>query len=152
MAFQSVSQNTGRIINPAKDLEVGASVEGYVTSFGQGKHGPIINMKTSTGEAVSMFTSGNLRWAVTDEKIKLALLTRVTRIPDIQVKGMNSSQFDIEQDSNQTLEEADFSAVFASEPTPADARKASTTAAIERNSVAQRASDLAKAAKANKRT
>ena len=139
-------------------MEVGASVEGFVVGFEPSLQNPEnMNMllKVSDGTTVRFYTAGNLKYMIKDNKIQQDILTRITRTEDKNVKGKNSSQFTVEQDAEQTLEDADFSAVFAPPATtnesPSAARVASTTQALERNAVAARATELAKAAKAGKR-
>ena len=137
MAFQDVNQFSGKAMNPKNDLEVGQTIEGYVTGFGEGKHGPIINMRIGD-EAVAVFTTGNLRYLVKDGKIKTGLLTRITRTPDEKIKGMNSSQFSVLQDPDKELSEKLFSEIgeqVSAEQAPA---KAPAT------TVKQRAQELAK--------
>lgn len=111
MAFEEVNNSGG--VNPGKDIEVGESLLGYVLGFRQGKHGTNIIMRNKeTGEDYTLYSSGNIKYAVRDGRVKQGLLTRITRKPNEKIKGMDSSMFTIEQDPEDTVDTAGFNAVF----------------------------------------
>lgn len=152
MAFKNINQQASGSISATK-MAIGSSVEGYVTGFEPSLQNPEnmnLMLKVADGTTVRFYTAGNLKYMIKDGKIATDILTRITRTEDKNVKGKNSSQFTVEQDADQTLEDADFSAVFAAPPTVSDAPKL-TTQAVERNAVATRAAELAKQAKNGKR-
>jgi hypothetical protein len=130
MGFESVTD--GKTFKPNKELEVGESITGYVLGFREGKHGQNLLMQID-GEPVTVFSAGNIRYAIRDGKIAVGALTRITRKEDEKVKGMNSSKFSIEQDRSDTVDTSNFDAVFDSEenkPSTGSSVKAATDKGI----------------------
>lgn len=127
MAFKQVGrggggeQATGDAIKVAK-IEVGTVLEGYVvrliTKEENPEHANFTMKLTSTGEVKMIFTAGNLAFAAgKDGLIQEGLLTRITRLPDASGvskagKKFTRTQFKIEQDDEQTLDDANFEAIF----------------------------------------
>ena len=106
MAFEDVNKKSS--FTASSKIEIGGTVEGYVLGFKEGQYGPIIQMQID-GEAVDMGTSGNLKYMVKDKKIKLGLLTRITRLADEKVKAsgkgpaVTKTMFKVEQDPASAL-------------------------------------------------
>lgn len=154
MAFQNVQTNVGSSIAGTK-MTIGSSVEGYVVGTEPSLQNPEnsnLLLKVADGTTIRFYTAGNLKYLIRDGKVATGLLTRITRIDDKNVKGKMSSQFTVEQDPEQTIDDAAFDAIFTPPTTSTEEpKRASTQGAVERNAVAARAAELAKAAKANKR-
>lgn len=128
MAFKQVGRKgnqdtstTGDAIYAAK-MPVGEVLEGYVVALPTKEENPdhanIVLKLAGSGENKMVFTAGNLAYSAgVDQNINKNVLTRITRLPD--TKGVSKdgkkytrSQFLIEQDEEQTLESAEFEAIF----------------------------------------
>lgn len=79
-----------------------------------------------------MFSSGSLKWAVKDNKIKLGLLTRITRLQDEKKKGqkgtITSTKFKVEQDSEDSVAVEAFASASPATTTSSDEMKAKVAA------------------------
>lgn len=107
----------------------GESITGYVTAFppSTGKVKGQINLTftlaesftnsegvtTPAGASVLLFTAGNLKYMIQRGEIIAGYYTKITRIADTKVKGLNSSQFEVEQDDERELSDAAFDKVEA---------------------------------------
>jgi hypothetical protein len=113
MAFQNVNvSNTKK----TTAMDVGASLIGYVVRFEDSRMGEgqkNIVMQDEGGEQYVLFTSGNIRYMINDNKIQAGLLTKITRLEDKVIKGKKASQFAVEQDPEKTLESAIFGTTTA---------------------------------------
>jgi hypothetical protein len=103
MAFENVN-NAGTIVK-AREIKVGDSVTGYVTAIVEGQFGPNVKLQMEDGSSVTLLSAGNIRYAISDGKIRVGLLTRFTRNADKLVKGKTSTNFTIEQDATKRLQE-----------------------------------------------
>jgi hypothetical protein len=121
MAYEEVQ--AGSFKNLTK-MEVGEYFEGYVQKFTRttlkvGNQPPkeVTNIifVDQNGGTTTVGASGNLRYLVQDGKITEGLKTRITRLADKRVGGMNSSQFKVEQDSSDTIENTSFDAIEAAD-------------------------------------
>src|SRR4051812_30846978 len=107
MAFQDKSQL--KAIAGTK-MKTGETYEGYPVKFVQSHkyEGTNIIMKNKkSGELETFFTAGNFKYLITDGKIELGQLTRVTRLEDVKRKGKTSSNFKVEQDPDDMIEVKD---------------------------------------------
>ncbi len=117
MAFQNVQFQNLTTSEPVKltAMKVGASVVGYCLGFIPSKQNPdnsnIIMREENGSGTFYIYTAGNVKYLVRDGKVKKGLLTKITRIEDKMVKGKKSSQFNVEQDPEQTLEDVAFAAI-----------------------------------------
>lgn len=118
MAFQDVSARN--FVNLKNTLAVGQAYEGYIVKFTTSKLKDkdvtnIVMQNADSGETETLGAQGNLRYMVEDGKITAGLLTRITRIADKKVGGLTSSQFRVEQDSEDVLSEAQFAEIEAAD-------------------------------------
>lgn len=151
MAFQSVNSKSGgkSTAEPVKltSLAVGESVTGFVLSFVPSKQNPDVSnifMKSEDGaDTFYVYTAGNVKYMIADGKIEKGILTKIVRLEDAMVKGKKSSQFDVLQDADITVDDASFAAIA---PTTDD-RTAAVRAAAERQSVKAQAQKLTQAMK-----
>lgn len=153
MALKSVSKpSVTKDAVKLTELPVGGSVEGYPIAFVESKNYPgtySIVMQDKDGERFYVNTAGNVKYAITDERIQLNLLTRIVRNADQKMKnGKMTSNFDILQDDEDSIvgsdaaSEASFNALGGA-PAPGDIRNSNTTkAAVERASVKATAKSL----------
>lgn len=129
MAFKDVNEKLECV--KTSEMEVGSSVEGYVVGFQEGQYGTNIRMQVD-GQVKLVFSSGSLRWAVKDNKIKLGLLTRITRLQDEKKKGprgiITTTKFKVEQDSEDSVAVDTVSSAVATTSTAADEMKAKVAA------------------------
>lgn len=104
MGFRDINEKLEVI--KTSEMEVGTSFEGYVVGFQEGQYGTNMRMQVN-GEEKMVFTSGSLKWAIKDNKIKLGQLTRITRLPDEKKKGakgtITATKFKVEQDPEDTV-------------------------------------------------
>jgi len=127
-------------------MQIGEELIGYVIGTEPSLQNADVKnliMRKLTGETVRVYTAGNLRYIVADGKVKEGMLTKITRIADKMVKGKNSSQFNVEQDDEQLIENYNF-------PEVAQQPAGTTSQAPARNAVADRARELANQAKAKR--
>jgi hypothetical protein len=103
MAFKSVS-NSGVEFKKLTELAVGESVTGYLLSIEQSKKlENAQNMFMKIGDAkVGYGVVGNIKYLVADGKLTIGANTRITRLEDVKIKGKRASQFDVEQDTEDT--------------------------------------------------
>lgn len=109
MAFKNVNQrqSTARAIQTSK-MPVGEPITGYVVRIEQFTHEEkdyhnfVMRMKDS-GEDVMIQTCGTLSYAVKDGKLRVGLLTQVTKTEDKNAKNKRT-QFEILQDDEDTLD------------------------------------------------
>lgn len=137
MAFQSVNTSNTK---KATGMKVGETITGYVVRIEQSrKHENQSNMviREESGAEYLLFSAGNLRYLLGDQKIKTGLLTQITRLEDKVVKGKPSTQFDVQQDPDKTLDDVSFAAISESQPDTS-----STKAAVDRASIRERAAQL----------
>lgn len=129
MAFKDVNEKLECV--KTSEMEVGSSVEGYVVGFQEGQYGTNIRMQVD-GQVKLVFSSGSLKWAIKDNKIKLGLLTRITRLQDEKKKGpkgtITATKFKVEQDSDDSIAVDSFNTVVATTSTAADEMKAKVAA------------------------
>lgn len=129
MAFKDVNEKLECV--KTSEMEVGSSVEGYVVGFQEGQYGTNIRMQVD-GQVKLVFSSGSLKWAIKDNKIKLGLLTRITRLQDEKKKGpkgtITTTKFKVEQDSDDSIAVDSFNTVVATTSTAADEMKAKVAA------------------------
>lgn len=129
MAFKDVNEKLECV--KTSEMEVGSSVEGYVVGFQEGQYGTNIRMQVD-GQVKLVFSSGSLKWAVKDNKIKLGLLTRITRLQDEKKKGpkgtITTTKFKVEQDSDDSVAVDSFNTVVTTTSTAADEMKAKVAA------------------------
>ncbi len=139
MAFQDVNNLAPRASkDPVKlsQIDVGSSVTGYVVRFVPSKHNPenmnILLQAEDSSDTFYVYTSGNMKYLIGDGKIREGLLTKITRLADKNVKGKTSTQFQVLQDPEQTLEDASFNAlgIGAEAPQAAPSATASSPAAV----------------------
>lgn len=150
MAFQSVNQAVGSS-KKVRDLEVGGEIIGYVTGFEPSLQNPEnmnLLMRGTDGNTFRVYTAGNIKYMIKDGKIQTGILTKIVRLNDKNVKGKMSSQFDVLQDPEQTLDGALFEAISNEAPAAA---KAPTTVVASSSTVKSRAEALAKSASQAKR-
>lgn len=117
MGFKDV--NTKSAFKKATDLAVGESIVGHVLGFEQSpKYADKTNliMQNAEGERIVLGTAGNISYMIKDNKIKAGLNTRITRNEDRQAAkgGKTSSNFTVEQDSEDAIEVASQPANTAS--------------------------------------
>lgn len=116
MAFKDVNEKSPGV-KPA-ELDVGGFIEGYVVGFREGSFGTNIEMEIE-GEKKTVYSSGNLKWIVKDNKLKVGLLTRITRLSDEVIKGpkgkLSVSKFKVEQDPDSSIAVAAQQAVTTSQ-------------------------------------
>lgn len=136
MAFKNVNSRSEGEIVKTTELKVGESLTGYVTAVNsytyEGQQLHSLSMVKEDGTKITLRPSGNLRYMIADGKVKEGLLTRITRTADKKVKGKNSTQFEVEQDSESTYNELDSAGITSDIP-----------AAKGTSSVAARAAKLA---------
>lgn len=147
MAFKNVNTFfSGRTIK-AKDLEIGEPIVGhvirieqYTNAQNQSFNNFVMRMQDS-GEDVMIQTCGTLSYAVKDGKVKVGLLTQVTKTADKSAK-VARTQFEVLQDdedvidveaapakqapqpANQAATDAAFDALAGGQPTTGSARSA----------------------------
>lgn len=84
-------------------LEIGETVSGYFTGTMKSVHANgadnMIFRDKDTGESFAVYTAGNVRYLLQDGAVELGFYTEITRIDDKMVKGKKSSQYDVQQDS-----------------------------------------------------
>lgn len=150
MAFKSINEGGGgkRFVKTvtASKMEKGDELVGYVTGIeaSRGEYpGFNIIMRTEEGD-VLLYTSGTLKYACQDKKIKVGLNTRIVAEGEqSRTKKNGKSKYDItvftvEQDEDDRLDEGEFNAIFDSpENVP------STTKEALKNGIAARANALA---------
>ena len=159
MALKSVSGSSGvsSTVKAAK-MEVGTSVSGYLKKIEESQQYPgqfsLILVDKESGKTFRLSGAGNIKYIVADGLLTEGLFTQVTRLPDAKTKkGLMSSKFDIAQDDEDVLANANL-------PTPApeaaateegddipdlgDNRQARVAAAAAKGAAnAQRAKELA---------
>ncbi len=156
MAFQNVNNKSGggKATSEAvklTGLEVGGSVTGYVLSFVPSLQNPDnqnIFMRSEDGEhTFYVYTAGNMKYLINDGKIEKGLLTKIVRLEDKMVKGKKSSQFEVLQDSERSVEDLTWNSLGTSESASTTAPAAVTTSAANIKAATERASVKAQAAK-----
>lgn len=104
MAFENV--NTKNLVK-VNELAVGESLTGYYLGYKEstqyeGQYNLIMKID---GEVATVPAVGNLKYMVTDNKLKAGALTRITREEDKKVKGgKKATQCVVEQDPEDTTE------------------------------------------------
>lgn len=85
-------------------LDEGESVTGYLTGTMKSAHvngaDNMIFRNKDTGESFAVYTAGNVRYLLSDGAIAVGAYTQITRIADKMVKGKNSSQYEVQQDTD----------------------------------------------------
>lgn len=107
MAFKDVNEKKEKLeCVKTSEMEVGSSIEGYVVGFQEGPYGTNLRMQVD-GEVKLVFSSGSLKWAIKDNKLKLGALTRITRLQDEKKKGakgtITATKFKVEQDTEDVV-------------------------------------------------
>lgn len=149
MAFKTIGaeKTEGDALYTTK-LDVGASYVGFpierrVKEDDKRKANLVLQLEDGTKKLI--FTSGNAAYAAADEKLKLGVLTKITRLPDGTTtnsqtkKVMKSTKFEIQQDEDITIT---TSGVVDSENIP-DLGKAPEP---KPSTAAERAAEIARAA------
>ncbi len=107
MAFQSVNQGTTKDPVKLTELKVGGVVQGYPISFRESQKYPgtfSILMQDEAGDRFYVNTAGNVKYDVKDGRIKLGLLTQITRREDRIMKNKKpTSHFEVLQDPERTI-------------------------------------------------
>jgi hypothetical protein len=156
MAFQNVSNKSsgGKATGePVKltSMKQGDSITGFVLSFVDSLQNPDnknIFMRSEDGSSTFyVYTAGNVKYLINDGKISEGLLTKITRIADKDVKGKKSSQFEVLQDPDQTVEDVAFNALTPTAEEKVAHQSGATKAAIERASVKAQAQKLTQSMK-----
>jgi hypothetical protein len=121
MAFQDVSVGEAKKLTGLKE---GESITGYVIRFEESMQSKtareedptrepefnVIMQDQETGGTFLVYSAGNIKYIIKDRKMKVGLLTKITRIADKLVgKKMKkmSSQYKVEQDPSQTIDGGD---------------------------------------------
>jgi hypothetical protein len=147
MAFEKV-RNSNTLVRAAA-MEVGDQLTGYVTGFTKfqqegeepqvnmtmqltepftGEVGSQKNAKTETlavGTIITLGSAGNIKYDITDGRVKQGLLTRITKTAD--KSGKKGARFDVEQDADMIIDEALLNAASI------DPSELKTTGATNRN-------------------
>lgn len=123
MAFQSVDVKNKYV--KLSELKVGASISGYMLGFEASTKNDGTNMVMKIdGERVIIGAIGNIKYAVKDNKIKIGLNTRFTRLEDTKVKGKTATRFSIEQDPDDATTEVSVGQLMAAATTAPSASMA----------------------------
>jgi hypothetical protein len=102
MALVDISGGNG--FNLKENLKVGDQLAGFVLGFTDGKHGQNISFRREdTGEEITVFGQGNLKYDIRDGRIKVGLYTVITRLDDEKVKGMTSTKYKTQQDPERSV-------------------------------------------------
>jgi hypothetical protein len=152
MAFQSVNQSVGSS-KKVRDLAVGEELIGYVTGFEPSLQNPDnsnILMRGLDGASFRVYTAGNIKYMIKDGKIQKGLLTKIVRLADKNVKGKMSSQFDVQQDPEQSLENAMLESI-SQQPVATATTTAPASAVVQSSTVKSRAEALARSVTQAKR-
>lgn len=101
MAFKSIS-NSGVEFKKLTDLKVGEAVTGYLLGIEKStKLENAQNMFMKIGDAkVGYGVVGNIKYLIADGKLTIGANTRITRLENIKIKGKQSSNFNVEQDTD----------------------------------------------------
>lgn len=119
MAFQNVKNSAPKATKEAvklTQLPIGGEVTGYLVRMVPSTQNPD-NMnflfKSAEGgdDTFYVYTAGNIKYMIGDGLIKEGLLTKIVRLADKMVGGKKSSQFEVLQDPEATLDEASFAAI-----------------------------------------
>ncbi len=117
MAFQSVDVKNKYV--KLSELKVGSSISGYMLGFEASTKNDGTNMVMKIdGERVIIGAIGNIKYAVKDNKIKIGLNTRFTRLEDTKVKGKTATRFSIEQDPDDATTEVSVGQLMAAATAP----------------------------------
>jgi hypothetical protein len=100
-------------------------VKGFIASKQNPEVNNIIMVSEDGSKTFFVYSAGNVKYLIADGRVKANLLTKIVRLADKNVKGKNSSQFDVLQDSTRTLEAG------------------ATSEGADRQSISARAADLA---------
>ncbi len=107
MAFQDVNPRTTKEAVKLTGLKVGESVTGFVAGFTPSKQNPDnmnIIMQGEDGSRFFVYTAGNVKYLITDGKVKAGLLTLITRTEDRKMKnGKITSSYSVQQDPDQII-------------------------------------------------
>lgn len=103
MGFENVDKKVS--FKKLSELAVGDSVTGYLTSIQDSTkiEGAKNLVMRISGEPVIVGASGNLKYLIKDNKLTLNVNTRITREPDIKIKGKTSFRFKVEQDMSDVV-------------------------------------------------
>lgn len=126
-------------------LEVGQSVEGYIISGPResvnfpGSYSVMV--QDEDGERFYMNLAGSAKYDFLDGRVRVGLLTRITRLNDRKMKnGRSMSNFEILQDPEKTIDDISFNQIPST-------RDEETRKAVERASVKEQARRLSEAIK-----
>jgi hypothetical protein len=160
MAFKSVNSNKyeGEVVK-AIDMEIGEPLTAYVTGIDSyeydGKDFNNLLMQREDGSEFKLLTCGNLAYNVKDGKLKVGLLTQITKTAD---KGgqVKRTTFDVQQDAEKTIAVVDALDKALGQGAPMSAMRTQSvgvstiTAATEKaatNAIKNRAKEIAAANK-----
>ncbi len=144
MAFQSINNRGPEVRVKASGIAVGESIIAYAVKVNQFTHEEKdyhnIIMQKEDGEQFELQTCGTLMYDVKDNRIKMGLLTKVTKLADKGGKEKRA-RFEVLQDPEKTLDDVAFAAITSTIANPA-VNLASTKAAVDRASIKAQAQRL----------
>jgi hypothetical protein len=107
MAFQDVNPKTTKDPVKLTALKVGESVTGHIVGFNPSKQNPDnmnIIMVDEKGDRFFVYTAGNVKYLISDGKVKSGQLTKITRLDDRKMKnGKITSAFQVLQDPDSVV-------------------------------------------------
>lgn len=107
MAFQDVNPKTTKDPVKLTALKIGDSVTGHIVGFNPSKQNPDnmnIIMVDDKGDRFFVYTAGNVKYLITDGKVKAGQLTQITRLEDRTMKnGKITSAFQVLQDPDSVV-------------------------------------------------